>query len=164
MPKAKRLHSDEIAAVERSLESGWVAAVETGSDQVLLDGRHRVHADYVDGREGGPDPYELLLMSLGASTSTTLRTYARREHLPLERIIVRLSHGSVHAMDCADCDVRTVMIERVVCAIELIGPLKEDDRRHLLEIAEMCPVHRTLASKLDVQTVLGARAVSSAPA
>jgi putative redox protein len=89
----------------------------------------------------GPTPYDLLLMSLGACTSMTLRMYANRKKLPLEDVQIRLVHERVHAEDCVDCKDR---IERITRRITLIGELDDEQRQRLLEIANRCPVHRTL--------------------
>jgi putative redox protein len=128
--------------------------------QVLLDGRHALAADEpiaVGGRDGGPNPYELLLMSLGACTSMTLRLYANRKSWPLEHVVVRLNHARVHAEDCANCETRPAMIDRIERAIELVGGLDETQRARLLQIAEMCPVHRTLTGKIEIRTTLADR-------
>ena len=99
----------------------------------------------------GPTPYDLLLMSLGACTSMTLRMYANRKKLPLDDIEVRLVHERVHAEDCVDCEHR---IERITRRITLSGDLDEAQRQRLLEIADRCPVHRTLESDPQIVTEL----------
>ena len=99
----------------------------------------------------GPTPYDLLLMSLGACTSMTLRMYANRKKLPLEDVQVRLLHERVHAEDCVDCKDK---IERITRRITLIGELDDEQRQRLLEIADRCPVHRTLESDPQIVTEL----------
>jgi putative redox protein len=139
---------------------GTVVVAETGEGtfaQYLLDGRHVLHADEphtVGGGDTGPSPYELLLMSLGACTAMTLRLYARRKQWPLARIVVRLAHGRIHAEDCAECETKQGFLDRIERTIELEGPLDAEQRARLLAIAEMCPVHRTLASEIVVATQL----------
>jgi len=103
------------------------------------------------GSDLGPTPYDLLLMSLGACTSMTLRMYANRKKLPLEDVEVRLLHERVHAEDCVDCEQK---IERITRRITLRGDLDAAQRQRLLEIADRCPVHRTLESDPRIVTEL----------
>jgi uncharacterized OsmC-like protein/pimeloyl-ACP methyl ester carboxylesterase len=103
------------------------------------------------GSDLGPTPYDLLLMSLGSCTSMTLRMYARRKKLPLDDIEVRLLHERVHAEDCVDCEQK---IERITRRITLRGDLDAEQRQRLLEIADRCPVHRTLESDPRIVTEL----------
>ncbi|MCP4391726.1 MAG: OsmC family protein [Gammaproteobacteria bacterium] len=103
------------------------------------------------GSDLGPTPYDLLLMSLGACTSMTLRMYANRKKLPLEDLQVRLLHERVHAEDCVDCQHK---IERITRRISLVGELDDEQRQRLLEIADRCPVHLTLENDPQVVTEL----------
>jgi len=103
------------------------------------------------GSDLGPSPYDLLLMSLGACTSMTLRMYANHKKLPLEDVIVRLQHERVHAEDCIDCNHK---IERITRRISLVGDLDDAQRQRLLEIADRCPVHRTLENNPQIVTEL----------
>ncbi|TNF89814.1 MAG: OsmC family protein [Gammaproteobacteria bacterium] len=103
------------------------------------------------GSDLGPTPYDLLLMSLGSCTSMTLRMYANRKKLPLEDVQIRLVHERVHAEDCVDCKDK---LERITRRIELVGDLDDDQRQRLLEIADRCPVHRTLESDPQIVTEL----------
>jgi putative redox protein len=103
------------------------------------------------GTDKGPTPYDLLLMSLGACTSMTLRMYANRKKLPLEDVTVRLRHERVHAEDCIDCDSK---IERITRRISFTGDLDSDQKQRLLQIADKCPVHRTLESNPEIVTRL----------
>jgi putative redox protein len=124
--------------------------------QEVTVGRHRFLADEpieAGGLDSGPGPYDLLLSALGACTAMTLRLYAERKALPLDRVTVRLSQAKIHAADCADCETREGMIDRIERAITLSGKLDEEQRRRLLEIADKCPVHRTLTSEVDIRTV-----------
>jgi putative redox protein len=153
--------------LQSTVTPGTVLVTDTGEGtfgQVLLDGRHILPADEpiaAGGKDAGPNPYELLLMSLGACTSMTLRLYATRKALPLEHVIVRLRHAKVHADDCANCETRPAMIDRIERVIELVGALDEAQRTRLLQIAEMCPVHRTLSAKVDIRTTLAGAAASA---
>jgi uncharacterized OsmC-like protein/fermentation-respiration switch protein FrsA (DUF1100 family) len=140
-------------------ESKAVVVRETRAgrfQQQVTVGRHRFLADEpveAGGLDSGPGPYDLLLSALGACTAMTLRLYAERKALPLDRVTVRLSQAKIHAADCADCETREGMIDRIERAITLSGKLDEEQRRRLLEIADKCPVHRTLTSEVDIRTV-----------
>jgi uncharacterized OsmC-like protein len=117
------------------------------------------HAQVADdpvsaGADSGPTPYDYLLAALGSCTTVTLRMYADRKSWPLESVTVRLSHQKVHAGDCAECETKDGRIDRIGLNIELEGPLDEPQRRRLLEIAERCPVHRTLESEVMMETSL----------
>ena len=82
----------------------------------------------------------------------TLRLYAERKALPLERVSVALSHSRIHAADCESCETKEGMLDRIDRAIALSGNLDAEQRRRLLEIADKCPVHRTLTSEIDIRT------------
>jgi len=144
-----------------AVEAGWVKVVETGEGkftQHLLDGRHHYLADEpvsAGGGDRGPNPYELLLMALGACTAMTLRLYAERKKWPLARVAVQLRHQKIHATDCAECETKDGRIDRIERVIDLEGALDAAQRQRLLEIAEMCPVHRTLTSEVSIASRLG---------
>lgn len=143
---------------QANIGPGWVLVTDSGDgrlSQALLDGRHVLSADEpasAGGKDLGPSPYELLLMSLGACTSMTLRLYADRKGWPLERVVVRLHHERVHSMDCENCEDKGAKLDRIDRYIEVAGALDEAQRGRLLQIAEMCPVHRTLTGRIDIQT------------
>lgn len=111
----------------------------------------------------GPAPYDYLLVALGSCTAMTLRLYADRKGWALESVTVRLSHGKVYARDCEECETEDGRVDRIRLELELAGPLEEPERRRLLEIAGMCPVHRTLEPEVTMETSL-ARAEDGATA
>jgi len=123
--------------------------------QEVRIGRHRLLADEpasVGGLDSGPGPYDLLLAGLGACTSMTLRLYAERKSLPLDRVSVRLSHSKIHAADCETCETKEGMLDRIERVITIEGDLDDAQRERLLEIADKCPVHRTLSSEIEIKT------------
>jgi putative redox protein len=125
--------------------------------QEIAAGRHRFAADEPAGYGGddsGPTPYDLLLAGLGACTTMTVRMYAERKGWPLERAEVRLTHEKIHARDCADCETREGRIDRIDRRLKLDGPLDAAQREKLLEIADKCPVHRTLTGEIKINTEL----------
>jgi putative redox protein len=145
--------------LQTSMPAGTVIVASTGAgpfDQIMLDGRHTLQADEpvaAGGSDSGPGPYELLLMALGSCTSMTVNLYAARKKWPLEQVVVRLQHSRVHAEDCADCEDPKSRIDRIDKSVELIGSLDEAQRTRLLQIADQCPVHRTLTSKtIDIRS------------
>jgi putative redox protein len=108
----------------------------------------------VGGADTGPTPYDFLVAALGACTSMTLRMYADRKQWPLESAVVRLRHRKIHAEDCRECDSKTGIIDHIEREIELTGPLGKEQRQKLLEIADKCPVHKTLHSEITVKSWL----------
>jgi putative redox protein len=125
--------------------------------QLVAAGRHSLRVDEpvaVGGLDSGISPYDLLLASLGACTSMTLRLYADLKGLPLERATVELKHDKIHAVDCAECESREGRIDRIERVIRLDGGLDAAQRAKLLEIANKCPVHRTLTSEITIPTRL----------
>jgi len=127
--------------------------------QNIQAGRHALLADEplsAGGTDTGPDPYALLLAALGACTAMTLRLYAERKDWPLVEVAVRLSQGKILARDCAECETKDdSRIDRITREITLTGPLTEPQRQRLLEIANRCPVHRTLMGPKEIVTRLG---------
>ena len=146
------------AAAQPVAQSGTVVVTGAGEGlfpQLISARGHRLRADEpvaVGGTDSGPGPYDLLLAGLGACTAMTLRMYAERKKWPLENAQVTLRHGKVHAADCADCESKAGMLDRIERVIRLDGPLDPDQRARLMEIADKCPVHRTLTSEIRIET------------
>jgi uncharacterized OsmC-like protein/fermentation-respiration switch protein FrsA (DUF1100 family) len=123
--------------------------------QTVTVGPHRLIADEpvpAGGDDTGPGPYDFLLAGLGACTSMTLRLYADRKSLPLERVTVTLKHSKIHAKDCAECETREGMLDQIDRVIAMDGALEPEQRQRLMEIADKCPVHRTLQSEIRILT------------
>ncbi|MGA9299577.1 MAG: bifunctional alpha/beta hydrolase/OsmC family protein, partial [Bradyrhizobium sp.] len=162
--------ADVIAAwVARYLDAGVsteAANDETGPRQVVVRetgngkfqqtvtvGPHRMLADEPvasGGDDTGLGPYDFLLAGLGACTSMTMRLYADRKSLPLERTTVTLKHSKIHAEDCAECETKAGMLDQIDRVIAMEGPLDAEQRQRLMEIADKCPVHRTLTSEVRI--------------
>lgn len=124
---------------------------------VSVGGKHILRADEppdYGGTDTGPTPYDLILSGLGACTTMTLRMYADRKRIPLQRASVTLRHDKIHANDCEDCETKDGKVDHIVREISLKGDLSEDQRRSLLDIAEKCPIHRTLHSEVVVESRL----------
>lgn len=151
------------AAIPETAEADVVRVTETGHGKfqnTVSIGRHHLLADEpqsVGGLDTGPAPYDFLSMALGACTTMTLRLYAERKKLPVTRISVDVDHGKVHARDCSDCadevQEREGKVDRFERRIAIEGDLDEAQRQRMMEIADRCPVHRTLESGAAVVTV-----------
>ena len=125
--------------------------------QLMRAGKHHLVADEpidVGGGDAGPNPYDYLLMALGSCTSMTLRLYADRKGWPLEGVVVSLRHERMHVRDCVDCETGVTSMERINLNVVLHGALDDAQRARLLEIANNCPVHRTLTGKMQIVTSL----------
>lgn len=160
VPSATDTTTDS-AAERESTDEGVVVVAETGAgrfQQRIDAGGHSFLADEPAGiGDGtGPSPYDLLLAGLGACTSMTLRMYADRQQWPLERASVRLTHDRHHAEDCRDTERVPCVVDAIDRTIDLQGPLEDAQRDRLLEIAERCPVHRTLTGEIRIRTRLAA--------
>src|SRR5262245_8685549 len=155
---AERYLAEVPAAVVSETGPREVVVTETGEgkfQQAVVLGPHRLIADEpvsAGGLDTGPGPYDLLLASLGACTSMTLRLYAEHKKLPLERVSVTLSHQKIYAQDCEKCETKEGKIDRIERAITMTGDLNDEQRARLMEIADKCPVHRTLHSEINIRT------------
>ena len=155
---AERYLEQPAERSDEQIETGTVLVRETGNgkfQQEILSGPHRFLADEpvkVGGLDSGPGPYDLLLAGLGACTSMTLRLYADNKKWPLTRVSVRLMHNKIHAEDCLSCETKEGMVDRIDRNITFEGPLDAEQRKRLLEIADKCPVHRTLESEIEIRT------------
>jgi uncharacterized OsmC-like protein len=128
---------------------GFAQRVRAGAHELLAD-----EPASAGGTDTGPNPYDLLLAALGACTSMTLGMYARRKQWPLQAVTVRLRHSRVHAEDCETCETKAGLLDQIDREVELVGPLDDEQRSRLLDIASRCPVHRTLASEVRIRTRL----------
>jgi uncharacterized OsmC-like protein len=142
---------------EQQLEEGFVEVSEAGAapyGQRIAAGRHVLTADEPApiGADTGPSPYDLLLAALGTCTSMTIRMYANRKQWPLNDVTVSLRHSRIHATDCATCETRTGRVDRFERVIRFHGDLDPEQRQRLLDIADKCPVHRTLSSEVAIET------------
>lgn len=142
------------------LQAGPGAVVVTGAGegifpQLISAHGHALRADEpveAGGSDSGPGPYDFLLAGLGACTAMTLRLYADRKKWPLENVEVTLRHSKVHASDCADCESKAEKLDRIERTLRLAGPLDAEQKQRLMEIADKCPVHRTLTSQIRIDT------------
>ena len=145
-------------AAERKGEPRRVVVQETRNSkfqQLVSVGPHRLLADEplaAGGDDTGPGPYDYLIAGLGACTSMTMRLYADRKSLPLDRVTVTLAHSKIHATDCAECETKEGMLDQIERVIRIDGALDAEQRKRLMEIADKCPVHRTLTSEIRIVT------------
>jgi putative redox protein len=125
--------------------------------QKISAGFHLLRGDEplgVGGGDTGPNPYEFLLAALGSCASITVRMYADRKQWPLEGVHVELSYAGTHADDSAACDTETRMITAIEMELSFAGNLSDQQRQRLLEIANKCPVHRTLTARIEIRGTL----------
>ncbi|MBT3915171.1 MAG: OsmC family protein, partial [Rhodospirillaceae bacterium] len=161
---ASRYLGEEVTTLSTPKSGeGEVAVQETRegkfTQSISVGGKHALRADEppaYGGTDTGPTPYDLLLSGLGACTTMTIRMYADRKKIPLERASVTLRHDKIHADDCETCETKDGKVDQIVREISLEGELSEEQRQTLLAIAEKCPVHRTLHSEVVVESRLAA--------
>jgi uncharacterized OsmC-like protein len=148
-------HQEAAKTLQKTIGSVVVRGSGAEFAQKIVAGPHRLTSDEpvaAGGTETGPTPYDLLLAALGSCTSMTLGMYARRKGWPLENITVHLRHSKVHASDCAACETKDLLLDRIDRDIHLDGPLTPEQQARLIEIADKCPVHRTLTSTIQIRT------------
>ncbi|MEH6526999.1 MAG: alpha/beta fold hydrolase [Sneathiella sp.] len=145
-----KLKSDENSTVVTEETPGkFVQQIDSSGHPLIAD-----EPFSVGGSNRGPTPYDLLVSGLGACTSMTIRMYAKRKKWPLEHVAVKLRHQKIHADDCEQCETSSGKIDTIEREIELKGELSEEQRARLLEIADLCPVHKTLHSEVVIKSVL----------
>lgn len=130
-------------------KSSYTTEIKAGIHDLLAD-----EPEEVGGNNLGPDPYGLLLASLGACTGMTLRMYANHKQWSLTEIRVHLEHNKVYQEDCEHCEEKEQKIDTIERVLELEGELSESQQKKLLEIANKCPVHKTLSTQTDIKTYL----------
>jgi putative redox protein len=153
--KDQREREEEISPSDPGVVT--VSEKARGFSQTVHAGRHLLFADEsvaAGGGDTGPDPYGLLLAALGACTSMTLRMYADRKKWPLEHVSVRLRHRRRYEEDCANCEEEDRRIDQITREITLSGPLSDEQKVRLRQIADKCPVHRTLMGHKEIVTRL----------
>ena len=158
-PAAEAAAPNEKSDQAEEPAEGLVVVTETGTGgyaQQITVGPHRLTADEPRpvGTDTGPSPYDLVLAGLGACTSMTVRMYAERKKWPLETVTVTLRHNRVHAKDCADCETVVGQIDHIERVLWFDGDLTDEQRQRLSEIADKCPVHRTLHSEIVSHTTV----------
>ena len=127
----------------------WYSAYEPGAHLLVAD-----EPVAVGGEDAGPSPYDYLLTALGACTSMTMRLYAERKRINVDRFSIRLSHRKIHAEDCADCDTKDGNIGEIALDITIEGDVPQAERARLMEIADRCPVHQTLTHEIKIRSSL----------
>ncbi len=146
-PAADLGEAPRLVVVRETRNSKFQQSVSIGPHQMLAD-----EPVAAGGEDSGPGPYDFVLAGLGACTSMTMRLYADRKSLPLERTTVTLKHSKIHAQDCAECETKDGMLDQIDRVIAMEGNLDAEQRKKLLEIADKCPVHRTLTSEIHIVT------------
>jgi putative redox protein len=148
---------EQVKAPSAGLDMVVARTESTGYRTEILANGHALVADEpvaVGGTNTGPSPYELLSAALGACTTMTLRMYADRKEWPLEDVEARVRHSKVHCVDCGDTSKPNSRIDTFSRELVFDGALDDEQKRRLLEIADRCPVHRTLHSEIRVTTTL----------
>ena len=152
----------QIESTQKDVEpapADTVIVSSTGNgkfQQSIRVGHHHLLADEPEsygGNDTGPTPYDFLKIALGSCKSMTLAMYAERKKLPLEGVDVHIRHDKIHAADCAPCEIKEGQLDQFTCEIVIKGDkLTDENRKRLIEIADKCPVHKTLSSEVIIKT------------
>ncbi len=145
----KRPPVGQNSVLVREVDQSFTQEIYTDSHALLAD-----EPASIGGAARGPTPYEYLLAALGACTTMTLRMYAKRKNIALKHASVTLAHSKIHAQDCAECETKEGRVDQIERVLELSGDLTEEERERLTQIADRCPVHRTLHSEVHINTIV----------
>jgi putative redox protein len=143
-----KTQSDAVVVASRTQDM-FLSTVNAHGHQMLAD-----EPQSYGGTDRGPTPYGYLSAALGTCTAMTLNMYARRKKLPLDQVEVAVRHERIHAEDCQDCETKVGKVDQLSLEIKLTGELDDAQKDRLLEIAERCPVHRTLKSEIRIESTL----------
>ncbi len=143
------LNSDGVETVARTYASGFKTDIVSAGHAMIAD-----EPTSYGGTDKGPSPNDLLSAALASCTTMTLRVYAMRKNLDLQSSTVRVKHGKIHAEDCEDCETKSGKVDEFERELSVDGDLTSEQRQRLLEIAGLCPIHRTLHSEVKVRTTL----------
>ena len=143
------LKTDHQVAASLDAEDGFTTQMKVGNHYILAD-----EPENFGGNDFGPSPYELVSAGLSACTVMTLQMYAKRKGWPLENVEVHTSYSKTHAKDCEDCESNSAKIDTFHRELKIIGTLDQKQKERLIQIADKCPVHKTLHSETQVITIL----------
>ena len=149
LPDQEKLRTNHQVVASLDKEDGFTTAMKVGTHFMTAD-----EPISFGGNDFGPSPYELVSAGLSACTAMTVQMYAKRKNWPLENIEVHTSYGKDHAVDCEDCEADSAKIDTFKREIKFIGNLDEKQKERMLQIADKCPVHRTLHSGTQIITKL----------
>jgi putative redox protein len=147
-PQSDKIHNQVITRIG---ESGYATDIMAEGHSLVAD--EPVSAG---GTNLGPAPYGYLMAALGACTAMTLRMYSDRKQWPLDGVTVKLNHQKIYATDCETCETKEGKLDQIEREIELSGPLDDQQKQRLMQIADRCPVHRTLHSEIIIKSKLKA--------
>lgn len=149
IPKSEEPSSEKEVAASLDSEDKFTTYLKLGDHYFIAD-----EPKNFGGNNFGPTPYEYLSAALATCTAMTIQMYARRKKWEVLNVTVHINHNKEHALDCENCEDPSAKIDTLTRAIALEGSLSEEQKKRLLEIAERCPVHRTMQSKIQIITSL----------